>query len=122
MDVRNLARNRTGGAQVRTEETVELPAICPVHQFCAFTGDEKDRCSICHSSKHLTDDHGDLPPGRTAPCLCDRCGELFTSKTPFGIHFRPNGKCGNPERRGLILVTKNGWLMWGKPGSRPDDI
>ena len=105
--------------------TVSLP--CPYHksksgrQLCAFTGDEPGRCQICHAL-HETDDHGDYPPGRTAPCLCVMCDELFSSITAFDRHKRPNYKCYNPERRGLILVNKNGWLIWANPGSRPEDV
>ena len=97
-------------------------SICPEHDFCAYSGDEKDRCEICHSNTHLEDEHGDLPPGRTAPCLCHRCEELFTSITAFDMHQRPAGICRSPERRGLVLINQNGWMLWGKPGSRPDDI
>lgn len=96
-------------------------SICQYHQFCAFTGSEVSRCHICHGL-HFTDEHGDLPPGRTAPCLCPRCAELFTSITAFNKHKRPNSGCYNPERRGLELVNQRGWLLWANPGSRPDDI
>ena len=101
-------------------------SICPEHQFCAYTGDEKHRCHICHG-KHLTDEHDELPPERTAPCLCAKCGELFTSRTGFDMHFRRGYRCGNPERRGLVLVEQTDkygtvWELWAKPGSRPDDI
>jgi hypothetical protein len=102
-------------------------SICPYHQFCAYSGSEKDRCAECHSNTHSTSEHGDLPPARTAPCLCSRCGELFTSVTGFRIHFGVTGKCRNPERRGLILVRQKDkygtvWSLWAKPGSRPEDI
>jgi hypothetical protein len=124
----------------RQEQVVELPklrrarngihviygayedSICPQHQFCCYTGDEVGRCSICHSSYHDTEDHGDLPPGRIAPCLCSRCGELFTSATGFSMHFGKGWKCRNPEKRGLILVNQNGWHLWAKPGSRPENL
>ena len=102
-------------------------SICPQHQFCCYTGDERKLCGICHSGTHPTDEHGDLPPGRTAPCLCGKCGELFTSVTGFNMHFGRNWKCRNPERRGLVLVKqtdRNGdvWQLWAKPGSRPEDL
>jgi hypothetical protein len=97
-------------------------SMCQEHQFCAYTRDEKNRCHVCHSSTHLTDDHGDLPPGRLAPCLCSLCGELFTSITAFNKHKRPNLGCYNPEKRGLILIDQRGWLLWANPGSRPEDI
>ncbi|HWI70132.1 MAG TPA: hypothetical protein VNS88_17500 [Nitrospiraceae bacterium] len=96
-------------------------SMCPYHQFCSFTGDEPERCQICHGL-HSTDKHGEIPPGRTAPCLCPMCKELFTSKTAFNKHKRPNGKCYNPEKRGLVLVNQNDWFLWANPGSRPDDI
>ena len=101
-------------------------SVCPYHQFCAYSGDERDRCAVCHNSKHKTEEHGDLPPGRTAPCLCGKCGELFTSITGFDLH-RVRDKCRNPAKRGLVVVEQtdlNGdvWQLWAKPGSRPDDI
>ena len=101
-------------------------SICPEHKFCAYTGDEVARCHICHAL-HFTDEHGDMPPERTAPCVCPRCGELFSSKTSFDKHKRPNFGCYKPEKRGLILVDdtdKYGtvWQIWANPGSRPDDI
>lgn len=105
----------------RTIQEVVLPG-CPLHQSCAYTGKEKDRCQTCHSTTHYTEDHGDLPPGRVQPCLCAYCAELFTSPSAFDLHQRPAGICRNPERRGLVLVEQNGWMLWGKPGSRPDDI
>ena len=97
-------------------------SICPQHRFCAYTGDEKDRCPNCHSRRDLCDDDacGGLPPGRVQPCFCDRCCELFTSPTGFDMHLRTGYRCGNPERRGLILYNQNGWSLWGKPGSRPE--
>lgn len=102
-------------------------SLCPEHQFCCYTGDEKRRCHVCHSNTHLTDDHGDLPPERLAPCLCGKCGELFTSVTGFNMHFGRGYKCRNPEKRGLILVRQKDkygtvWQLWAKPGSRPEDI
>ena len=108
-------------------QTVELPPFCPEHQFCCYTGDEPDRCKLCHSNTHPTDDHGDLPAARIAPCLCSRCGELFKSVSGFNKHFGRNWKCRNPEKRGLVLVEqtdRNGdtWQLWASPGSRPDDI
>lgn len=124
---------------MKAETTVELPkpkrarggwalykqgedSICQYHQFCAYTGDEPGLCQVCHAP-HETEDHGDLPPKRTAPCLCAMCDELFTSKTSFNKHKRPNLiGCYKPERRGLILVNQRGWLLWANPGSRPDDI
>lgn len=102
-------------------------SVCSYHQFCAFTGNEVSRCHICHGL-HFTDEHGDLPPERTAPCLCSRCGELFTSITSFSRHKRPNFVgCYNPERRGLVEVEQtdkygDDWILWANPGSRPDDI
>lgn len=102
-------------------------SICPEHQFCSYTGDEKHRCHVCHSNTHLTGDHGDLPPDRTAPCLCPKCEELFTSITAFKKHKRPNFGCYKPERRGLVLIDQTDkygviWSIWANPGSRPDDI
>ena len=101
-------------------------SVCPYHQFCAYAGDEKDRCARCHSDTHSTKDHGDLPPDRTAPCLCSRCGELFTAITGFDLH-QVRGKCKNPAKRGLVVVEQTDkygdvWTIWAKPGSRPDDI
>jgi len=97
-------------------------SICQYHQFCCYSGDERGRCAECHSNTHLTDEHGELPPTRLAPCLCPKCGELFTSITAFNKHKRPNFGCYNPEKRGLILVDQKGWLLWANPGSRPEDI
>jgi hypothetical protein len=102
-------------------------SICPEHQFCAYTGDERKLCGICHSNTHPTDEHGDLPPARTAPCLCRRCGELFTSVTGFNMHFGRGYKCRNPAKRGLVLITQidrndNEWSLWAKPGSRPEGV
>jgi hypothetical protein len=102
-------------------------SVCPYHQFCTFSGDERNRCAECHSDTHLTEDHGDLPPERIAPCLCSRCGELFTSVTGFSQHFGNGGKCRNPEKRGLVLVEQADrygtvWQLWAKPGSRPEDL
>ena len=101
-------------------------SICPYHRFCAFTGSEVSRCQICHGL-HFTDEHGDLPPEREAPCLCSRCGELFTSITAFQKHKRPDFRCYKPERRKLVLVEltdKYGgvWQIWANPGSRPESI
>lgn len=97
-------------------------SICPEHQFCTYSGDEPGLCRICHG-QHDTDDHYDLPPGRLAPCLCSRCGELFTSITAFAKHKRPDlVRCYKPEKRGLILANQRGWLLWANPGSRPEDI
>lgn len=92
---------------------------CPRHSFCSYTGTEKTRCHVCHSNTHLTDEHDELPPGRKSPCLCTYCGELFTSITAFDIH-QPGGICYRPAKRGLILIEQNGWVLWGKPGSRPE--
>ena len=102
-------------------------SVCPYHQFCAYSGGERGPCKICHSSYHVTAGHGDLPPNRIAPCLCSKCGELFTSVTGFNIHFGRNYKCRNPAKRGLIIVEqtdRNGdvWQLWAKPGSRPEEI
>jgi hypothetical protein len=127
---------------MRAQATVELPPLkrmperigghviyatgedsqCPEHQFCCYTGSEKHRCHICHSNTHLTNDHDELPTGRLAPCLCTRCGELFTSITAFNKHKRPDFRCYNPEKRGLVLANQNGWFLWANPGSRPEDI
>ena len=96
-------------------------SICPEHKFCAYTGDEPNRCHFCHAD-HPTDEHGDYPPGRVAPCLCPLCDELFSSKTATTLQRRPDGRCYKPERRGLVLVNKNDWLIWANPGDRPDDI
>jgi hypothetical protein len=126
------------------EQTVELPklrrarggwvmygayedSVCQYHQFCTYSGDELGRCARCHSNTHPTNEHGDLPPDRTAPCLCSRCGELFKSRTGFDIHQTQYGRCRNPARRGLVLVKQSDrygdiWQLWAKPGSRPDDI
>jgi hypothetical protein len=38
------------------------------------------------------------------------------------MHQRPAGICRDPERRGLVLINQRGWMLWGKPGSRPEDI
>ena len=112
----------------RTVATVELKGTqlksgCPEHKFCAFTGKENDRCSVCHSA-YIEDvcQHMTLPPGRTRPCFCDSCGELFSAISAFDMHQRPAGICRDPERRGLVLVEHGGWSMWAKPGTRPDDI
>jgi len=117
VELPKLKRTRAGHVVYGKDEN----SICPRHQFCAYTGDEPDRCKVCHSNTHLEAEHGDLPPDRKAPCLCHRCGELFTAWSSFDLH-RSAGKCRNPEKRGLILIDQNGWLLWGKPGSRPDDI
>jgi hypothetical protein len=85
------------------------PSICPYHAYCAYTGDEPGLCAECH----------DLPSGRTRPCFCDYCGELFTSISAFDQHQRPYGVCRDPERRGLVQIEQNGWLLWGAPGSPP---
>jgi len=110
----------------RSVVDIELPRLrheCPIHkQFCAYTGQERGLCSFCHSSTHDLENHGELPPGRLSPCLCSRCEELFTSITAFDMHQRPAGVCRSPERRGLVLVEQNGWILWGKPGSRPEDL
>jgi hypothetical protein len=127
----------------RREDTVELPrirrarggwalyatgeeSICPEHQFCAYTGDERGLCTLCHGN-HPADDHYELPPGRLAPCLCSKCGELFTSRTGFDIHFGRGYKCRNPAKRGLVVVEQTDrdgyvWSLWAKPGSRPEDV
>lgn len=114
LELPRIKRARGGWAIYGTGED----SICPYHQFCAFTGDERNLCQICHAT-HPTDEHGDLPPKRLAPCLCAKCGELFTSVTGFTVHIGPGFKCRNPERRGLVLVEQNGWSMWAKPGSPP---
>jgi hypothetical protein len=116
----------------RTIQDIELPPLppreasqngsrCLQHKgMCAYTGREKDRCKICHST--FIDgvcSHMELPPGRTRPCFCNGCGELFSSVSSFDTHQRPAGRCRDPERRGLVLVDKNGWMMWASPGS-PD--
>jgi hypothetical protein len=99
---------------------------CPVHQYCAYTGDERDerdRCPNCHRLLGLCDDDscGGLPRGRHSPCLCMRCKELFTSVTSFDLHLGalPDMKCRAPEQRGLVLYDQGGWSLWGKPGSPP---
>lgn len=117
IELPKLKRARGGWVIYATGED----SICPYHQFCAYTGSERGRCQLCHST-HETDEHGDLPPSRTAPCLCPRCGELFTSITAFNKHKRSNFGCYKPEKRGLVLVDQKGWLLWANPGSRPDDI
>lgn len=117
VELPKLKRARGGWAMYGAYED----SICPQHQFCCYTGDEPGICSVCHAD-HETDEHGDLPPGRTAPCLCPRCEELFTSITAFNKHKRPNGGCYKPEKRGLILANQRGWLLWANPGSRPEDI
>jgi hypothetical protein len=101
-------------------------SICPQHQYCAYTGDEPNRCPVCHVTNTRgcahNPDGGGLPPGRRSPCLCARCGELFTSTSSFNKHMRPVGDdrpCRNPERRGLVLVEQHGWFLWGNPGSPP---
>jgi hypothetical protein len=127
----------------RREDTIELPklrrarggwvlygpnedSICPVHQFCAYSGDERGLCELCHGS-HPTDEHDELPPGRLAPCLCRKCGELFKSVTGFNMHFGRAYKCRNPAKRGLITIEQTDrdgyvWTLWAKPGSRPEDV
>jgi hypothetical protein len=109
----------------RKIQDIELPpprgdgAHCTLHKgMCAYTGREKNRCRMCHSTfidgvcscMHL-------PPGRTKPCFCDLCGELFTAPSSFDQHQSPAGRCRNPERRGLVLIEQGGWTMWAKPGS-----
>jgi hypothetical protein len=116
-------RTRGGWALYGTGED----SMCQQHQFCCYTGDERKLCAICHSNDHASDEHGDIPPGRIAPCLCSRCGELFTSVTGFNMHFGRGYKCRNPARRGLVVVEqtdRNGdvWSLWAKPGSRPEDV
>jgi len=103
-------------------------SICRYHKYCAYTGDEPDRCSRCHSSNdigcaHTEDGHGGLPPNRRSPALCRSCNELFSSNTSYDRHLRPlddNRICYNPERRGLVMVEQNGWYLWANPGSRPE--
>jgi hypothetical protein len=98
-------------------------SICPNHKFCAYTGDEPDRCAECHGT---FDTNGfcpcsALPPGRLSPCFCVRCEELFTSITAFDKHIhKATGKHRSPERVGLVLVEQNGWQLWANPGSRPE--
>jgi hypothetical protein len=123
VELPRLRRARGGWALYGAYEE----SVCPYHQFCAYSGDERNRCAQCHRRDHATDEHGDLPPGRIAPCLCPRCGELFTSVTGFSMHFGVGGKCRNPEKRGLVLVEQADrwgvvWQLWAKPGSRPDDL
>lgn len=120
IELPKLRRARTGHVIYATGEE----SICSVHQFCSFSGDERERCPNCHSNAGLCDDDacGGLPPGRTRPCFCSKCEELFTSITAFDAHIRTvNGvvKCLRPERRGLVIIEQNGWQLWGKPGSPP---
>lgn len=119
VELPEIKRARGGWALYATGEE----SICQYHQFCAYTGYEHGLCSICHA-EHKTVDHGDLPPGRTAPCLCALCKELFTSITAFNKHKRPSPSfgCYKPERRKLVLVDQGGWFLWANPGSRPEDI
>lgn len=117
IELPKLSRARSGHVIYAVGED----SICQYHQFCTYAGDEKNRCPVCHSNTGLCDDNscGGLPPGRTAPCFCSKCEELFTSRSAFDIHIGPGFKCRNPERRGLILIDQNGWFLWGKPGSPP---
>ena len=112
-------RSRRGWARGTGEESIRRASSRPD----AYTGYEHGLCSICHA-EHKTVDHGDLPPGRTAPCLCALCKELFTSITAFNKHKRPSPSfgCYKPERRKLVLVDQGGWFLWANPGSRPEDI
>ena len=101
-------------------------SICQYHQFCAYSGNERGLCAECHSSCHTTDDHGDIPPHWLSACLCNSCGELFSSKTSFDQH-RSLNRCRNPEKRGLELIEKADrygtvWSIWASPGSRPEDL
>jgi len=103
------------------------PSVCPYHDFCAYSGDEKWCCNLCHSSLHDTEDHGDLPPHQTSPCLCASCGELFTAVSAFDKHQRPAGISRKPGKRGLVLISKTDrygtvWQMWANPGERPKDM
>jgi hypothetical protein len=103
---------------MRSAQVIYLPKHCPHHKFCAYTGLEQDRCPDCHST--FIDDICScmqLPPGRTRPCFCDACGELFTGPSSFDQHQRPTGVCRNPQKRGLVLIEQNGWSLWAKPGS-----
>ena len=100
-------------------------SICPYHRWCAYTGDEPNRCPECHRSREIGCIHvgeGGLPPGRKSPCYHPFCGELFTSLTAFDKHLRPvddDRVCRDPAKRGLVLAEQNGWFLWGNPGTRP---
>ena len=106
--------------------TVQLPDFCERHgKHCSYTGLETDRCSLCHSSLHKTDDHGDpWDGGKKRPCQCAGCGEYFTSTSAFGHHQRPKSGqlCHDPAKYGLVLVKIGEWTMWGWPGDQPEGI
>jgi hypothetical protein len=74
-------------------------SVCktPGHAHCAYTGR--------------------LPPGRR-PCYCTACGEIFSSNAAFDQH-RQRFRCMDPERRGLIIIERSGWELWGFPGEPP---
>jgi hypothetical protein len=97
-------------------------SVCPYHQFCAYSGDEPGRCSQCHGLLDEDDicPHLDLPPGRSSPCMCVTCLEVFSSITAFVKHKGSTGKCLNPARRKLVLVTQGDWDIWANPGTRPE--
>ena len=89
---------------------------CPNHALCAYTGREPGRCALCHASSRTGCDHaefGGLPPWKR-PCLCRGCSNLFASNSAFDQH-RKRFRCRDPESRGLVLVERGDWIMWGQP-------
>jgi hypothetical protein len=99
-------------------------SVCktPGHAHCAYTGREPGRCPVCHRLDSLPsagcpEEHGCLPPGRR-PCYCTACGEIFSSNAAFDQH-RQRFRCMDPERRGLIIIERSGWELWGFPGEPP---
>lgn len=117
--LRRAPRRRGGHVLYRSGQE----SVCSNHRLCAYTGKEPDRCPLCHSladypSAGCEGEHGVLPPNRTRPCYCRGCDELFSSNSAFAHHQTSRG-CRDPERRGLILVDKGGWVMWAFPGEAP---
>ena len=109
-----------GGHVLYTSGAISL---CSRHKLCAYTGTEKDRCPLCHAladrpSAGCEGEHGVLPLGRSRPCYCRGCDELFSSNSAFDHHQTSRG-CHDPVKRGLVLVEKGGWLLWAFPGEAP---
>lgn len=83
---------------------VGAPSICPEHRWCAYTGDEADRCPRCHASYTIGCWHE-----------CTGCREAFATETAYYDHLTGEWACLDPGAIGLVLIEQDGWTLWAVP-------
>jgi hypothetical protein len=116
---RTKSQRLVRGAQGHVLYQPNQESECANHSHCAYNGKEPDRCPFCHvqGDRHQEGECSVIPNG-TRPCLCRTCEEVFSSTAAFDKH-QVRGECTDPGSRGLVLVERGGWTVWGFPGSNP---